>query len=66
MPDNRLFVMGDNRDNSLDSRFAHPGVGFLPVENLVGRADVLLFSLYHARKEDGLATMKRKWFSRLN
>ena len=66
VPDNRLFVMGDNRDNSRDSRFAHPGVGFLPVENLVGRADVLLFSLYHARKEDGLATMKRKWFSRLN
>jgi signal peptidase I len=35
--------MGDNRDNSLDSRVLNH-VGFVPAENLVGRADVLFFS----------------------
>ena len=36
--------MGDNRDNSLDSRAKH-GVGFVPKDNLVGRAEVLFFSV---------------------
>ncbi len=39
------FAMGDNRDNSADSRFpAALGVGPLPAENLVGRADIIFFS----------------------
>jgi signal peptidase I len=46
VPAGRLFVMGDNRDNSLDSRvsIADRGVGFVPVENLIGRAEVVLGS----------------------
>ena len=38
--------MGDNRDNSLDSRIGQVqgGVGFVPYENLVGRADRVMFS----------------------
>jgi signal peptidase I len=38
--------MGDNRDNSGDSRFPRNvgGVGFVPFENLVGRADRVVFS----------------------
>jgi len=43
VPKGHYFMMGDNRDNSLDSR-APNGVGFVPVENLVGRAEVIFFS----------------------
>lgn len=47
VPDGYVFAMGDNRDNSSDSRFSlqQNGVGFIPVQNLIGRAEFIFFSI---------------------
>ena len=45
VPEGMFYFVGDNRDNSTDSRVAQPsGVGLVPYENLIGRADRVMFS----------------------
>ena len=46
VPEGNYFFVGDNRDNSQDSRYARAtgGVGFVPAENRIGRADRIMFS----------------------
>ena len=45
VPPGHYFFIGDNRDNSSDSRVRKPrGIGFVPFENIVGRADRVMFS----------------------
>lgn len=54
VPEAMYFFMGDNRDHSLDSRWPmEVGVGFVPAENLVGRAEAVVLS-----RREGASVLK--------
>lgn len=53
IPNGHVFLMGDNRDNSVDSRDTR-GPGFVPLSHVIGRAETVPFTLERCRREDGL------------
>ena len=54
VPQGHYFMMGDNRDNSTDSR-AQSAVGYVPFENIVGRAGMIFFS-----RKEGSGEVRRE------
>jgi signal peptidase I len=61
-PPNALFVLGDNRDSSMDSRVpaGQGGVGFVPLETLIGRVDVIYMRKPPGAGDEG-AHFRLKW-----
>eukprot|EP00439_Symbiodinium_sp_Y106_P087983 s1_g519.t1 len=65
VPDGHVFMMGDNRDNSSDSRFR--SLSYVPLENLIGKARIIHFSLHTCPVEaPHLTCAPRRFMSLLN
>jgi len=72
VPPGHYFMMGDNRDNSADSRLEVEGFGFVPAEDLVGKAEFIFFSIaettifpdsdtHYLNESDGCTSLWRFW-----
>ena len=72
VPADTVFFMGDNRDGSADSRAPvdpnrpmSSGPGYVHIDYLIGRADLMMFSFYKCDNTEGLHCSKRKSFSKI-
>lgn len=72
VPSDTVFFMGDNRDGSSDSRAdvrlndpKNSGPGFVHVDYLIGRADLIMFSRYKCKERAGFYCAKKRFFSKI-
>ena len=64
VPEDTVFMMGDNRDGSVDSR-SPTGPGFVPLDHLIGRAEFIVFSFNRCERETDLRCPGRRALQRL-
>lgn len=62
VPEGHVFFMGDNRDNSADSRDIIMGPGMVPLDHLMGRADRMMFSFKRCDRDEELHCPARRRF----
>ena len=64
VPADHVFFMGDNRDNSLDSRW--DGMGPVPMANLIGRAETIYFAPRGCGRDPNVSCPMRRWLRPLH